>query len=91
MAEKWYIWRGPPTTIEVWNLQADLDLPAIFVFSASVQSGTRLPQALPEDHHQVEGWRAFGLVEEVPAPPPEGDLPQAALPTETRKKERTHG
>jgi hypothetical protein len=70
MADKWYIWRGPPTTIEVWHIGADLDEPPVFGFAAQVAPGVRLPEALPEDHYQVEGWLAFKLVEETTPPEP---------------------
>lgn len=63
---KRFIWKGPPTAVEVWPE------PAIAggdpLFSGQVAPGREIPVDLDEDHSQVATWRAFGLIEAAPLP-----------------------
>lgn len=72
MADKTFIWHGPPTTIEVVRHGT-----AEVIFSGLAVTGQPIRQALPEDHDQVKGWLAFGLIKE------------AEMPTRTAKKHAT--
>lgn len=70
MAEKNYIWSGPPTAIEVVTPgKKEGDKPEI-IFEGMAVPGQPIAKALPEDHDQVKAWLAFNLIKEQPEPAP---------------------
>jgi hypothetical protein len=107
MAHKQYLWKGPATAVEVWSeapAAQENDFTAEIIFSGQVSPGRLIETALPDDHSQVIGWLAFGLIVETPTKPalakakqenPPLTSPQAAplkpQATETEKKERSDG
>jgi hypothetical protein len=81
MAKKTFIWKGPPTSVEVWSEPHGPD--AAPIFSGQVTTGREIPAPLPEDNSLIASWRAFGLIEEAPA--------AAAKPGAEKKKENADG
>lgn len=81
MATKSYIWKGPPTSVEVWSEPHGPQAEPIF--SGQVAPGRLIPVALPDDNTVVKSWRAFKLIEEAP--------PAAAKSGAEKKKENADG
>lgn len=67
MAKKSFIWKGPPTAIEVWSEPHGPQAEPIF--SGCVATGGAIPVSLPDDNSLVVSWLAFKLIEEVPPAP----------------------
>lgn len=68
MASKSYIWKGPPTSVEVWSEPHGPDV--TLIFSGQVTTGREIPEPLPEDNSLVVSWLAFKLIEEKPLAQP---------------------
>lgn len=65
MADKTFIWKGPPTAVDVWS---EPHGPGVtLIFSGQVSPGREIPVPLPEENSLVVGWLAFELIEEKPA------------------------
>ncbi|QLP96159.1 MAG: hypothetical protein HZY79_00410 [Rhodoblastus sp.] len=61
-----YVWKGPPTAVEVWPAgapDAASTSAAAPLISERVAPGKPLSIKLDPDHPTVRGWLAFGLVE----------------------------
>jgi hypothetical protein len=74
MTKKRFIWRGPPTTIEIWD-----EAEGVAAWSGFVATGAEIAAELDEDSPQVENWAAFGLIEAAPVPqaPPVTEKPRS--------------
>lgn len=80
MARKNYVWKGPPTAVEVWSEPHGPQAEPIF--SGQVTTGRPIPVPLPADNSLVKSWLAFSLIEE---------LPPAAKSGADKKKENVDG
>ena len=60
---KTYVWKGPHTSIEVWD-----DVTGEIIFEGQVSTGVEIPVQLNPDNEQVKGWLAFHLIEVSKAP-----------------------
>lgn len=77
-----FIWKGPHTSIELWPVPEAGDKPAKPVepiYSGPVAPGAEIPVPLPEDHDQVKGWLAFGLIAPVPVEAPKPRTKETGL------------
>jgi hypothetical protein len=61
-----YVWKGPPTALELWSQEAGASAP---IFEAFATPGAELPAPLDPDHPIVKGWIAFGLIEQAASAP----------------------
>lgn len=73
-----YLWKGPPTAIEVWSEPYGPD--ASLIFCGLVAPGRPIPEMLPAEHALVAGWLAFKLIEPAPAEAAPA-APAPAVPT----------
>jgi hypothetical protein len=79
-----YIWKGPPTVIEIWQADPARPEQAKSVFAGFVATGAPIPAEIDATTEQAAGWLAFGLIE----PAPEADLTPAAGEAKTDTKAR---
>jgi hypothetical protein len=63
MPQKRFIWRGPPTAIEIWNAEE-----AKPEWSGFVETDAEIPRELDPESEQVANWLAFGLIKPAEQP-----------------------
>ena len=91
-----FVWKGPPTAIELFPVVAksadgksadgkSAGASATPIFSGAVATDREIPVDLPDDHPDVKGWLAFGLIAPVAPPPPPSDG------AKTKTKEAANG
>lgn len=61
-----YVWKGPPTAVEIVEEHSTEEGAAKVLFSGTVAPGREIPADLPEHHSQVRSWLAFALIEAAP-------------------------
>lgn len=66
-----HIWRGPPTTIEIWD-----EAEGKASFTGFVDTGAEIPVELDTTSQQVANWLAFRLIEPAKAPDTTPDTPR---------------
>lgn len=62
-----YIWKGPPTAVEVFEDKPAPGKEAKVLFSGPVATDREIDADLPTEHPQIVSWLAFKLIEAVPA------------------------
>ncbi len=74
-----FIWRGPPTTLEIWD--ARQGAPA---WEGFVATDAEIPTELDAEAEQIRNWIAFRLIEPVPttAAPQSADRPRSRRETQ---------
>ncbi len=86
MSTKTYIWKGPPTAVDI--LDETPGKTGVVIYSGRVTTGKPIPVALNPSHTLVASWLAFRLIEEATdsqAP----DKPRA--PGRASRTEKTDG
>jgi hypothetical protein len=86
MAEKHYVWNGPPTAIEVVSAATKEGAAPIIHFEGMAIPGQMIAGPLPENHDQVKAWLAFNLITEVTV-----DVPAQPEPAQKSRKEALNG
>lgn len=64
-----YVWKGPPTAVEVFPAQTEGDTPHVPLFSGAVTTDREIEADLPEEHPQIVSWLAFGLISKAAKSP----------------------
>lgn len=83
---KTYTWKGPQTSIEVWD-----DTSKTVLFEGQVATGEKIAVELNPKSEQVKGWLAFNLIEEIKAEETKGVTLAEAAADELKKRGKREG
>lgn len=87
MSAKTFIWKGPPTAVDIWDETAK---EPTLIFSGQLATGQAIPKPLDPAHSLVASWLAFKLIEETTG---SAAVAEAAIPRAEKRisKENTDG
>ncbi|MCA0338473.1 MAG: hypothetical protein LCH99_01920 [Proteobacteria bacterium] len=66
MSAKTFIWKGPPTAVDIWQeTKGETAKEPTLIFSGQLATGQAIPKPLDPAHSLVASWLAFKLIEET--------------------------